>query len=78
MLNWEFDISRWKLSCTECVNKILLYSTGNSIQYPVKTTVGKNMRKNAYLYFLVAQMGKNLPAMQGTQAQSLGWEDPLK
>ena len=26
---------------------------------------------------LVAQMVKNLPAMQETQVQSLGWEDPL-
>ena len=25
----------------------------------------------------VAQMVKNLPAMQETQVQSLGWEDPL-
>ena len=27
---------------------------------------------------LVAQMVKNLPAMQETQAGSLGWEDPLE
>ena len=27
---------------------------------------------------LVAQMVKNLPAMQKTQVLSLGWEDPLK
>ena len=27
---------------------------------------------------LVAQMVKNLPAMQGTRVQSLGQEDPLK
>ena len=27
---------------------------------------------------LVAQMGKNLPAMQKTQVWSLGWEDPLE
>ena len=27
---------------------------------------------------LVAQTVKNLPAMQGTQVQSLGWEDPLE
>ena len=27
---------------------------------------------------LVAQMVKNLPAMQKTQSQSLGWEDPLE
>ena len=28
--------------------------------------------------FLVVQMVKNLPAMQETQVQSLGWEDPLE
>ena len=27
---------------------------------------------------LVAQRVKNLPAIQETQVQSLGWEDPLK
>ena len=27
---------------------------------------------------LVAQMAKNLPAVQETLAQSLGWEDPLE
>ena len=27
---------------------------------------------------LVAQLGKNLPAMQDTWVQSLGWEDPLE
>ena len=27
---------------------------------------------------LMAQMAKNLPAMQGTWVQSLGWEDPLE
>ena len=27
---------------------------------------------------LVAHMVKNLPAVQGTWVQSLGWEDPLE
>ena len=27
---------------------------------------------------LMAQMVKNLPAMQGTRVQSLSWEDPLE
>ena len=31
-----------------------------------------------YQAFLVAQLVKNPPAMQGTWVQSLGWEDPLK
>ena len=28
--------------------------------------------------FPIAQMAKNLPAVQETLAQSLGWEDPLE
>ena len=28
--------------------------------------------------FLVAQMVKNMPALQQTQVQSLGWKDPLE
>ena len=31
-----------------------------------------------YRASLVAQMVKNLPAMQETWVQSLGWEDPLE
>ena len=30
------------------------------------------------LYFVVAQLVKNLPAMQETWVQSLGWEDALE
>ena len=30
------------------------------------------------IFCLVAQMVKNLSAMQETQVQSLGWEDPLE
>ena len=29
-------------------------------------------------HLLLAQMVKNLPAMQGTQVRSLGWKDPLE
>ena len=42
----------------------------------------KNLKKNLksiyILASLVAQMVKNLPAMQGTWFQFLGWEDPLE
>ena len=35
-LGWEFGISRCKLVYIEWINnKVLLYSTGNYIQYPV-------------------------------------------
>ena len=35
-------------------------------------------RCGIYRAFLVVQMVKNLPAMQQTWVQSLGWEDPLE
>ena len=34
--------------------------------------------KSIQQVFPVAQMVKNLPAMQETQFRSLGWEDPLE
>ena len=40
--DWEFGISRDKLLCTEWINnKVLLYSTGNYIQYHVINYNGK-------------------------------------
>ena len=37
-----------------------------------------NMYEESYLASLVAQMVKNPPAIQETQVQSLGLEDPLE
>ena len=40
--DWEFGIGRYKLLYTKWINnKILLYSTGNYIQYLVITYKGK-------------------------------------
>ena len=43
-------------------------SPGEGIGYPLQISCA----------FLVAQMVKNLPAMQETWLQSQGWEDPLE
>ena len=40
-INWEFGISRYKLLYVKYINKVLLYSTGNYIQYPVINHNGK-------------------------------------
>ena len=46
-LVWEFGISRCKLSYIEWINnKVLLYSTGNYIQYPVINHNGKEKKKH--------------------------------
>ena len=45
-MNWEFGISKYKLLYIEWIhNKALLYSTGNSIQYPVRNHNGKEYLK---------------------------------
>ena len=43
---WEFGVSRCKLLCIEWIdNKVLLYSTGNYIQYPGINHNGKESKK---------------------------------
>ena len=51
-MEWEFGISRCKLLCRERINnKVLLYSTGNCIQYPMINHTGKEYEKERiYMY----------------------------
>ena len=58
-----------------------------SSYFGVKAKISKNWATAFFLAFdgwlwswasLVAQMVKNLPAMQETWVQSVGWEDPLE
>ena len=50
-LDWEFGISKVKLLYMEWINnKVLLYSTGNYIQYPVTNHNGKEYLKRMYVY----------------------------
>ena len=43
-MDWEFGVGRCKLLHLEWIkNKVLLYSTGNYIQYPVKMENRKRM-----------------------------------
>ena len=46
-------------------------------QHKVRIRV-KNKYYSLVRFSLVAQLVKNLPAMQETLVQSLGWEDPLE
>ena len=61
-LDCEFGNSICKLLYTEWINKVLLYSTGNYIHYPVINHNGKNMKNN----FLKESISKILcqPNMQ--------------
>ena len=63
-MDWEFGVSRCKLLHTEWINnKVLLYRTGNYIQYPV---IGTS---------LVAQWLRIRLPMQGTRVRTLLQED---
>ena len=48
-MDLELGISICKLLCIGCINKILLYSTGNYIQYPVINNNGKEY-ENLYIF----------------------------
>ena len=49
-INQELGINRYTLLYIKYINKDLLYSTGNYIQYPVINHNGKNMKKNMCTY----------------------------
>ena len=52
-MDWEFGISRCKLLYIQWINnKVLLYSTGNYIQYPVVNHNGKEYEKE-YIHIYV-------------------------
>ena len=54
-MEWEFGISRCKLSYIEWINnKILLQSTGNYIQYPVINPNGKEYEKE-FMYICITE-----------------------
>ena len=45
-VDWDFEVSRWKLLQIECIsNQILMYSTGHYIQYPGIHYNGKEYKK---------------------------------
>ena len=60
MEDWEFGISRCKLLYIEWINnKVLLYSTGNYIQYPVMKHNGKEYEKGCiytYIHTYICKM----------------------
>ena len=51
-MNWEFGVSRCKLLHIEWINnKVLLYNTGNYIQYPGINHNGKEYKRECiYVY----------------------------
>ena len=49
-MDWEVGISRCKLVYREWINnKVVLYSTGNCIQYPGINHSGKEYKKKIYM-----------------------------
>ena len=53
-MEWEFGVSRCTLSYIGWINsKVLPYSIGNYIQYPVISHNGKEYEENIYIYIYV-------------------------
>ena len=44
----------------------------------MQSAIISHWRVSSWTACLVAQLGKNLPAVRETWVQSLGWEDPLE
>ena len=51
-MNWEFGISRCKLSFIECINKIPPYSTGKYIQYSLINHNEKDEKIYIYMVYI--------------------------
>ena len=50
-INWKIGIDIYTLLYIKLItNKDLLYSTGNSTQYSVMAYMGKQSKKNGYMY----------------------------
>ena len=50
-MDWEFGVNRCTLLYIEWINKVLLYSIKNYIQYPVINHKGKEYEKEyTYIY----------------------------
>ena len=52
-MEWGSGVNRCKPLHIEWINKFLLYSTGNHIQYPEMHHNRKNIYKYAYIYILL-------------------------
>ena len=49
--DWEFGMDMYTLLCLKQITKKeLLYSTGNAAQYSVISQMGKEFKKNRYMY----------------------------
>ena len=69
-MDWDFGIGRGKVLHLEWTNnKVLMYSTGNHIQYPATNYNGKEDKKNACMYITeslccVAEIGTTVSIKQ--------------
>ena len=70
--HWSHEMKRGLLPERKAVTNLDSILKGRDITLPTKIRIVKAVVS------LVAQMVKNLPAMQETWVWSLGWEDPLE
>ena len=79
LMSTIFDLQKWQLHMVQLNKNIslwkILQTTVASSHIMEKTQRSYYKETDTWLTSLVAQIVKNLPAMQETQIQSLGWED---
>ena len=67
-INKKFGISRYKLLHVKQINhKVILYSTGSYIQYPLINPNGKDIKKNMYIVFICICITESLFCTPETQ-----------
>ena len=54
-LDWEFGISGYKILHTEWINKVLLYSTGNYLQYSRISHNGNYEKESVYMHTYITE-----------------------
>jgi hypothetical protein len=54
-LDWEFGISGYKILHTDWINKVLLYSTGNYLQYSRISHNGKYEKESVHMHTYITE-----------------------
>ena len=66
------------MNCTSCFSVLPSPQVGEAVIECAGIGYFRFPHIGSLKFFPVAQMVKNLSAMQETQVQSLGWDDPLE
>ena len=76
-MDWKFGVSRCKLSYIEWINnKVLLYGTGNYIQYHEISDNGKEYEKGCVYIYIYPYICMDFPGGSDGKASAYNTGDP--